>query len=474
MISTRRMWTRIGGAVLALAAGGLAPVWSQEPPAAAAPADSVKTTTGYTRVAEKEDGTLTLEIASRTFVPAGGRPGPKVHLVGAVHIGDKPYYAALQTLLDAADLVLFEGVKPPGAGTFDSSLDDAGKIKATTARLKFLLSVLEEDRSRSGKLPASLQQAVDDAGKRWKTVIASSLTDAWGRPIAYSVVETEGGGQRAVVLSHGPNGADDGGLGDDVKVEGKAAPKKPKEKDGGLQAKMADALGLSFQLEQIDSSRPNWRSSDMSVDQLQAKFEEAGVDGDQLFKMLDGSSLLGRMASLALGFIKSNPRLAASVKVMMVDVLGSEDAVSIGPAEMKKMMGVILKDRNDVVLQDLRAVLAGEQRKDVAIFYGAGHLADMEEKLVRDFGYTRESEKWLEAISVRPTDAGMTREEAKSMREMMKKQVERQVQAEKAKAERAEKAKRLRKEQEEAAKKDEGEKKDETEKKDGAPGSERR
>ncbi|HZW06319.1 MAG TPA: hypothetical protein VFF65_04275, partial [Phycisphaerales bacterium] len=427
--------------------------------AATAPAEPAKATTGYTRVAEKEDGTLTLEIASRTFVHAGGKPGPAIHLVGAVHIGDKPYYSALQTLLDAADLVLFEGVKPPGAGTFDASLDEAGKIKATTARLKFLLSVLEEDRSRTGKLPASLQQAVDDAGKRWKTVIASSLTDAWGRPIAYSVAEVDGGeagksGERAVVISHGPNGADDGGLGDDVKVEGKAAAKKPKEKDAGLQAKMADALGLSFQLEEIDSSRPNWRSSDMSVDQLQAKFEEAGVDGDQLFKMLDGSSFMGKMASLALGFIKSNPRLAASVKVMMVDMLGSEDAVSMGPAEMKKMMGVILKDRNDVVLQDLRAVLAAEQRKDIAIFYGAGHLPDMEEKLVRDFGYTRQSEKWMEAISVRPADAGMTREEAKSMREVMKKQLERQVQQEKARAERAEKAKQLKREKDEAAKKE--------------------
>lgn len=437
MTTTRRAWTVGAAALLALGAGAVvATNAAWQPPAATDAPASTKANDGYTRVIEKDDGSLTLEIAAKTFAPADGKPGPKVHLVGAVHIADKPFYTSLQKMLDATDLVLFEGVKPPGAGTFDATLDEAGKIKATKARLKFLLSVVEEDRSRTGKLPVSLQQAIDESGKRWKMMIASSLTDAWGHPINYALADTEGGGQKAIVTSMGANGADDDGKGDDVRLEGKGAAKKSGAKDPGLQAKMADALGLTFQLEAMDSSKSNWRSSDMSVDQLQARFEAAGVEGNQLFKMLDGSSFMGQVASMLLGLVKSSPQLAATVKLTMVDLLGSgDDAIgNAGPAGMKKMMEVILKDRNDVVLKDLRSVIDDEHRKDVAVFYGAGHLTDMEAKLKSDFGYTFEGEQWLEAISVDPKAAGMTPEQAKKMREVMKKQIERQA-AEPAKPE---------------------------------------
>jgi hypothetical protein len=54
-------------------------------------------------------GTHTLEIAVRDYAPLSGK-GPTVRLVGAVHIGSKAYYDALQARLDASDLVLFEGV----------------------------------------------------------------------------------------------------------------------------------------------------------------------------------------------------------------------------------------------------------------------------------------------------------------------------------------------------------------------------
>lgn len=464
-LTTLRAWTL--SAAIALTAGSLLAV---QPPAAPAPSTApapnvpITTTDGYTRVTEASDGTLTLEIATKTFAPGdggggSGKPGPKVHLVGAVHIGDKPYYEQLQKMLDAYDLVLFEGVKPPGAGAFDATLDEAGKIKATKARLDFLLGMLEENRSRTGKLPASLQDAADEAGKRWKMMIASSLTDAWGRPIQYEIATIPGkpstdesgepmlnaplgpSDQKAVLTSLGADGASQAGAGDDVRVEGKAAPKKKAAKDEGLQAKMADALGLTFQLEIMDSSKPNWRSSDMSVDQLQARFEAAGVEGNQLFKMLDGSSFMGQLASAAFWVIKINPTIAAHVKLSMVEILGAGDEALMGAgggaAGMQKMMGVILKDRNDVVLQDLRAVIDTETRKDIAIFYGAGHFSDMEAKLEKDFGYKLVSEQWLPAISINPKSAGMTAAQAAQYRQTIRKQLESQAKAATRAAEKA-------------------------------------
>ncbi|MBY0308145.1 MAG: type II secretion system protein GspG, partial [Phycisphaerales bacterium] len=382
---------------------------------------------------------MTLEIAARTFIPAADKTGPTVHLVGAVHVGDKPFYAALQEMLDRCDLVLFEGVKPPGAGAFDAELDDAGKVKATKARVDFLLLVAEQERSRTGRLPESLAQAVEDAGKRWKTMIASSLTDAWGRPVQYALVPADAPAaeQHAVVTSVGPDGVSQEGRGDDIRAEGKGAPKRAAAKDPGLQSKLADALGLTFQLDAMDSSKPNWRSSDMSIDQLQARFRAAGIEGDRLFSMLDGSSFVGQIASLALGIVKASPQLSGMVKVMMVDMLGSEDALAAGPADLKKMMAVILVDRNDVVLNDLRGVIEREQRKDVAVFYGAGHLPDMEMKLRRDFGYTPAQERWTPAITVDPKAAGMSAKQVQAMRQSMKRQMTAAAQAEQKRAERA-------------------------------------
>jgi len=41
-----------------------------------------------------------------------------------------------------------------------------------------------------------------------------------------------------------------------------------------------------------------------------------------------------------------------------------------------------------------------EGKKSVAVFYGAGHLPDMEKRLAADFGLKREGEKWLTAWSL--------------------------------------------------------------------------
>lgn len=50
-----------------------------------------------------------MEIAVRDYVPISGK-GPTVRLVGVSHIAERAYYEAIQARLDAADLVLFEGV----------------------------------------------------------------------------------------------------------------------------------------------------------------------------------------------------------------------------------------------------------------------------------------------------------------------------------------------------------------------------
>ncbi len=84
-----------------LAALLLAPVRLQTP-------DAVSATPTYTKMVTWSDGTLEMRTAAQRLVADGK---PIVWLVGAIHIGSKPYYANLQRLLGYQDAVLYEGVR---------------------------------------------------------------------------------------------------------------------------------------------------------------------------------------------------------------------------------------------------------------------------------------------------------------------------------------------------------------------------
>src|SRR5262245_41554896 len=99
----------------------------------------------YVRVTEGVGGVVTLALRSRVRVPEKGE-GPRIHLVGAVHIADKSFYSQMQAMLDRCDVVLFEGVRPPGLGKIDSNLDPAAKADATKKRMRFLTLHIEQFR----------------------------------------------------------------------------------------------------------------------------------------------------------------------------------------------------------------------------------------------------------------------------------------------------------------------------------------
>src|SRR5262249_7035984 len=93
----------------------------------------------YIRVVDDSDGHIRLQLSIRDFTRAGdaGAPGPTLSMAGAVHIADQPFYEALQKELDAKDVVLFEGVKPPGVGRAEHDLaaaDDDAKASVTRKR----------------------------------------------------------------------------------------------------------------------------------------------------------------------------------------------------------------------------------------------------------------------------------------------------------------------------------------------------
>ena len=58
-----------------------------------------------------------------------------------------------------------------------------------------------------------------------------------------------------------------------------------------------------------------------------------------------------------------------------------------------------------------KQLTAGKKR--IAVFYGAGHLPDMERRLIADYGFQRNGETWLTAWQLLPTKTDAPTDDAK-------------------------------------------------------------
>jgi len=374
----------------------------------------------YLRVVEEDGGgRVTLEVGSRTLEREGW---PRVTLVGAVHIADPSFYQQVQDVLDGQALVLYEAVRP---GDDEVPADDEARAETTGRHLRFLGILVERHRRAHKAYPPALEDLATGGEVK---LMGLELDDAWGRPIEYTPPES---GRRLELLSLGADGRPGGeGVAADLRLtDQEPIRKKELGADEGIQEKLANALGLQFQLDGIDYSKGSWRNSDMTVQQVQRRLEEAGADGGALFGLLEGSSVQAKLAGLVIGLIGSNKTMSSMGKVMMLEMLSHADELLLAqPGDLGKMMEVLLLDRNQVVVDDLKAIGEGaDAPQSIGVFYGAGHLPDMEMKLVDQLGYRFAQERWLPAISVNVRDAAMTPESARQFREMMAKAIREQM-----------------------------------------------
>ncbi|CAN5871430.1 hypothetical protein BH11PLA1_BH11PLA1_15600 [soil metagenome] len=410
---------------------------------AAAPAQS---TDGYVRTHDDDArGTVSLELAIRSFRKADGT-GPIIYLVSAVHIADLSFYHKVQEFLDRQDVVLFEGVKPPGSDVVAADATEAERAQVTRARAKILVHLAERLRASTKSWPQTIDAVIEKDG-RFGKLMQTLAVDGWGRPFQVQLApaphDRDGsptGEETFVIASLGSDGAE-GGAGSAADIAFQSNRKNGKAESPNIQSQLADALGLTFQLDGMDSTKANWRSSDMSMDELQRRLDAQGGDASVLLSMLDGSSMMAKLAGMFMGMIKLSPDLQLVTKVMMVEVLANADTMmgdgegnsALGP--MAGLMKVIVEDRNEVVVNDIRRVMESEPGvKSIAAFYGAGHMNTLEQRLVKELKVKRTGEEWMTAITVSTKGAGMGGEQLKMMRLQMKAQIAKQLQGAKAKS----------------------------------------
>jgi hypothetical protein len=314
----------------------------------------------YVRVREPSPGVVQLEIAARRFTPHRGH-GPALWLTGASHLGDAAYYRALQQHLDARTLVLFEGV-----GGADA------------------------------KRGPALRQERD-----------SAVT----------------------------------------------APHDAPANQSSLQSQLAKSLGLEFQLEAIDYGRAHFRNSDLTVVELRdlmahapppvagvpaaaaaagaatSARAEASRSFEQLMSVMQGESFLGRLMNLGLRWLGTQPRYQALAKFTLVEMIngvqGDFESVGALPPAMRELLRVLIEERNQRVLSDLRRELPRLGPADsVSIFFGAGHMRDLEVRLRRELRYEVRDEVWFPVMTVNASAAGITPAELAATRELIQRQLQ--------------------------------------------------
>jgi hypothetical protein len=171
---------------------------------------------------------------------------------------------------------------------------------------------------------------------------------------------------------------------------------------GLMQNGIKRLLELDHQLEQIDYTRPNFVHADMTPDEFARSMKDRKESFLQMYFRMLGEAMAqqSEMASkgesldidlIAALFAKDRPR---RLKIALAKQLADMESfmVSLGGEQGS----VIISERNKKALQVLKQQL-DNGKKHLGIFYGAGHLNDMDQRLRKDFSLQPVEIHWITA-----------------------------------------------------------------------------
>lgn len=193
-----------------------------------------------------------------------------------------------------------------------------------------------------------------------------------------------------------------------VAPEGTRVPKEGRKGPSGhpvgaLQDGMSSILALQHQLDSIDYTKENFVHADLSPEEFTKTMEKRGESFMQMFLRLMGQGMAqqagagGSGGDLGLLMALFSKDRALALKIAMAEQfenLEGQMAVFDGPEG-----STIITERNKRAFEVLQKELDAGKKK-IAVFYGAGHLPDMERRLTGDFKLKRTGEKWLVAWSL--------------------------------------------------------------------------
>ncbi|MFO0817876.1 MAG: hypothetical protein U1A77_08040 [Pirellulales bacterium] len=174
-----------------------------------------------------------------------------------------------------------------------------------------------------------------------------------------------------------------------------------------MQNGMKSMLGLEFQLERVDYTPRHFIHADMTPEEMSKSMSDRQESWSQMFLRMIGQGIAqqakqqqqgggGDFALLAALFAKDRTVRLKRILATQFEDMDASLAALDGPDG-----STLITQRNKKALQVLdRELKAGKKR--IAIFYGAGHMVDLEQRLLADFALRRTDESWLTAWSMTP------------------------------------------------------------------------
>ena len=128
-----------------------------------------------------------------------------------------------------------------------------------------------------------------------------------------------------------------------------------------------------------------------------------------LVKSLTGRKLVYHIHGMCVPSRLNSMALKKSETILANSAATKKDFIRLLGPDMERLMRVLIEDRNRIVMADLKEVLTRpDTPSSIALFYGAGHMDNMERALVGELGYKPAGEVWLPAFGVDYADAGLT------------------------------------------------------------------
>ena len=188
----------------------------------------------------------------------------------------------------------------------------------------------------------------------------------------------------------------------------KAAPSEDVSIISSMQVGMTEILNLAFQLEEIDYNKSNFVHADATPDEFFQSMKDRNETFFSIMMRLFSASLVQQSTAedrkameaqiFVAMFTKDPIKRAKMLKKMMAAQFKDGDLVI--EALNGKQGSTIISGRNDIALKVLREELA-KGKKNLAIYYGAGHMPDFHRKLLADFGFKAGKSSWIEAWNLR-------------------------------------------------------------------------
>ena len=166
-----------------------------------------------------------------------------------------------------------------------------------------------------------------------------------------------------------------------------------------VQVGMKDMLELTFQLDEVDYKAKNFVHADMSPDEF---FDSMNKRKEGVFKMLlrsvgSGLAMQGAGKSNDLDVLTAmlSKDRSKGLKVALAEQFEMMDG-QMAALQGEDGRSTLITERNAKAFKVL-----GEQikvgKKKIGIFYGAGHLEDMHQRLLDEYRMQPVETKWLDA-----------------------------------------------------------------------------